>query len=297
MRRIVVIDPSGPAPADLLTANCEALSGRGFEVELRLYPNEAGHRLSPDGIQARAALLTDALCEAETSVILCARGGYGASDLLDRIPWRHLGQVEPKLVCGFSDISALQIALYLRLGWPGVHGPMPGSGLWQDAGADVNLLLELFRRWPGPMSGCIELVPESAGEASGVLVGGCYTVLGDLLGSRHFPPIERDHILFLEDVNESAPRLLRNWNQWLQTGMTRRLRAIVLGRFVHRDERERPALNELVSLLQARCDCPVFQSPEFGHIAPNLPLMIGAHARIGENRLDWSWPSAGGGSI
>jgi muramoyltetrapeptide carboxypeptidase len=289
LQRIIVIDPCGPADAELLENNLSFLASSGFHIEPRLYPSSAGPRLAKAGIELRAELLIDALLDPGAAIVLCARGGYGGSDLLPLMPWNRLADASPKLLVGFSDVSALQSALFAKLGWPSLHGPMPGSALWNQDGADVACLMSVLKSWPGATHGHLKLLENTFDEPiEGELYGGCFVVLGDLLGSGYMPGREQPQILFLEDVNESLPRLLRNWNQWCQTGMTQTLSAIVLGEFRHQDRKELALLQKLSQHLQERIDCPVFQSREFGHIKPNMPLMISAQARISNAQLDWS---------
>lgn len=288
MRRIVVIDPCGAAQRALLDRNLAALAAAGFEIDARLYARRAGHRFDPDGVAARRALVESALADAEPAIVLCARGGYGGSDLLDGLDWARLERAAPKLLAGCSDAGALQCAAWTRLGWPSLHGPMPGSTLWRPGGADVASLLDAFRRWPGAVRGSIAVTPVGAcPEAAGTLFGGCFTVLGDLVGTPDFPPSLQGAILFVEDVNESAPRLLRAWNQWRRMGLDRGLAALVLGGFTHRDDAEADALERLPGWLAQRSACPVFRSADFGHLAPNFPLMLGAAARVEDGALRW----------
>ena len=119
----------------------------------------------------------------------------------------------------------------------------------------------------------------------GTLIGGCLSVLSALIGTPYFPKSLQGHILFLEDTHETAERILRFWNQWLDCDLVADLAAVVLGRFTdlsgeHDEE-------WLVTRLAERCTVPLFRSPDFGHISPNHPLVIGAGARISGRVLEW----------
>ncbi|MCZ7599132.1 MAG: LD-carboxypeptidase [Gammaproteobacteria bacterium] len=171
---MVVIDPSGRPDAGALAASCRALTDLGFDVERRHYPDDAGPRLAARGVAARLALLEGALADGD--VILCARGGYGMSDLLPQLDFEALAARAPSPVVGFSDISALLSALYARLGWPSLHAPMPGSPLWREEGDDVRAVREVLAAWPGSCAGSLPV--RGDGEARGPLFGGCLSVLG-----------------------------------------------------------------------------------------------------------------------
>ena len=110
-------------------------------------------------------------------------------------------------------------------------------------------------------------------------------MLSALIGTPYFPKTLQGHILFLEDTHETAERVLRFWNQWLDCDLVGELAAVVVGRFTDlsggHDE------DWLVTRLAERCTVPLFCSPDFGHISPNHPLVIGADAQIDGEILKW----------
>ena len=172
---------------------------------------------------------------------------------------------------------------------------MPGSPLWQCDEASVTALLNHLRGWPGEISGGITLL-DSDGRCDGVikgrLFGGCMAVLSGLIGTPHFPASLQDHILFLEDVNESLPRILRMLTHWVLSGSLQGVQAIVLGAFSHKDAKEREHLKNLCQRVSERINVPVFRSEQFGHVQDNWPLAIGADAEISTGKLRWRLASA-----
>lgn len=285
--KVGIVDPSGAPVVEALTTNCAALEAAGLAASRRDYPTDAGDRLAAAGVAARAVLLNDALDRYD--IVICSRGGYGISDLLDALDWRRLAVSAPRLVVGFSDITALQCALYARLGWASLHAPMPGSTLWRPGSADVDAVVDVLRNWPGECEGAVAVQGTSPSELRGPLFGGCMSVIGSLIGTPYFPRSLAGHIVFLEDVNENAARILRFWNQWRQSGALDGVAAVVLGCFVHADADERPGLDALPERIAERSDCPVLTSSDFGHSVPNLPLMTGADATISAGRLQWRY--------
>jgi len=284
---IRILEPSGPPENEVLSRNLKAVREQGFEVEYTPCPVDANARLEADGIEIRLGAFQSALA-GNSRYLLSARGGYGASELLSRLDWDALAKDLPRILIGFSDISALQSALYARLDWPSLHGPMPGSPLWQG-GEDVTALLGLLKsgdRWTGSIS--VTPVSKAPGlECQGRLFGGCLSVLSNLVGTPNLPSDLSGHILFFEDTGESAPRLLRYWRQWLDAGLLRGVNAVVFGRFTEMGstvETDSWAVTELA----ARTPCPVFSSRDFGHVTPNMPLAIGAQAEIKHDQLLWS---------
>ena len=165
---------------------------------------------------------------------------------------------------------------------------MPGSSLWRN-GPDVEHLLQLLstdRPWGGRIA--VDRVANIVGDDAprGILFGGCLSVLSGLIGTPYLPTSLEGHILFLEDAHESAARVLRFWNQWLDSGLLDGVSAVVLGCFTELfgegDE------DWLVARLAERCAIPLYQSRDFGHVTPNYPLVIGSEARITNGSLSWT---------
>ena len=284
---IHVLEPSGPPESDVLDRNLRAIRQQGFEVDYTPCSADAKTRLEIQGIEIRLGALQSAL-DSNSRYLLSARGGYGASELLSRLDWDGLANEVPRVLIGFSDVSALQSALYARLRWPSLHAPMPGSSLWQG-GEDVRALLDLLRS-DRPWAGSINLAPVSKTpelKCQGCLFGGCLSVLSNLVGTPDLPSDLSGHILFFEDTGESAPRLLRYWRQWLDSGLLKGVSAVVFGRFTEMGSMTE-ADSWAVTELAARTPCPVFSSRDFGHVTPNLPLAIGAQAEIRHDRLLWN---------
>ena len=284
---LTVVEPSSAPESALLESNLGVLRQVGIRVSYQRYPLDAGDRQAQVGVNTRAQILSGVLSDPEIAYVLAARGGYGASDLLRHLDWSALSSLPKTVVIGFSDISALQVALYVRLGWPAIHGPMPGSSLWSN-GPDVDCLVRLLSS-PRPWNSAISVSPFGGSSTDttvqGTLIGGCLSVLSALIGTPYFPETLQGYILFLEDTNETAERVLRFWNQWLECDLVGDLAAVVVGRFTdlsgdHDEE-------WLVTRLAERCTVPLFRSPDFGHISPNHPLVIGAEARIDGGILKW----------
>ena len=284
---LTVVEPSSAPESAVLESNLGVLHQAGIRVRYQRYPLDAGDRQAQVGVNARAQILSGVLSDPEIAYVLAARGGYGVSDLLRHLDWSALSSLPKTVVIGFSDISALQVALYVRLGWPAIHGPMPGSSLWSN-GPDVDCLVRLLSS-PRPWNSAISVSPFGGSSTDttvqGTLIGGCLSVLSALIGTPYFPETLQGYILFLEDTNETAERVLRFWNQWLDCDLVGDLAAVVVGRFTdlsgdHDEE-------WLVTRLAERCTVPLFRSPDFGHISPNYPLVIGADARIDGGILKW----------
>lgn len=288
---IKVIEPCGPPVAELLDRHLSMLRKAELDVSYESLGLSTLSRLEEAGVLARSAQISDALHSDEVGIILSARGGYGASDLLGRIDWERLAGLERKCLIGFSDVTALQSALFTILGWSSLHASMPGSPLWQNGATVTNLITLLRAGRRDSWSGDIKLSPVAGsrpmtGPIEGQLFGGCLSVLSNLIGTRYLPQRFSRHILFFEDTGETAPRILRDWRQWLDAGLLTGVRAVVFGQFTECFS-DLAEARWLLAELAERTPCPVFSSTDFGHIENNAPLGIGAEATIGENVLKW----------
>lgn len=285
--KLRIVFPSSPCTEDQLAKGLSDLKQAGFSTECKkpnVYPQLP---FLSGSVEDRLSEFTEALFDKSIRFILCARGGYGASDLLDALPWGKLKSIEPKYIVGFSDISALHSAFFAKLGWVSVHAPMPGSRLWGKNGSqDLESLYELFRA-PTEWSGSIRIkniASQIDSSINGWLFGGCLSVLCSLVGTPYFPHSLRGAILLLEDTGETPGEVLRMINQLKHCGLLESASALVLGYF---ESLEDP--DTLFQEIARRVSIPVLSSMDFGHLSPNFPWVLGAYGEIHGNELRWTY--------
>lgn len=289
---IRIIRPSSRGGEDLLKDRILDLENHGFKVLPILESPPSPWPFTAGSISDRKSNLVSALFETESNIIMCARGGYGASDLLPHLPWEELRHQSHKWIVGFSDISAIHSAFWTQLKWPGIHGPMPGSTLWgQSSQDDIQFLIELMLQRKD-QSGSLEISPLSdhkiGTKTEGWMFGGCLSVLVNLIGTPYFPKSLAGAFLFLEEINESPGKIMRMWNQLVQSKSTRGLKGIIWGRITelgtHSEE-------DLKQELAKTNDVPVWSSNDFGHSSPNWSIIIGAQAQLDPftSRLNWHY--------
>lgn len=294
--KVRLIRPSSREKDNLLSQNVADLTRRGFIVQNQDHALDAGWPFSSGSRDDRLRELRDALLDPEIQIILAARGGYGASDLLPLLPWDKLKKGPEKFVVGFSDVSALHSAFYSQLGWRGIHGLMPSNSYWGQGGfhGDVDALCTILAN-PYHTTGTLTIGRSfvdgkevSGPSISGKLWGGCFSVLTNLIGTPYFPRTLADHVIFWEDIGENPGRLMRFLNQWLQSGALQGVKGIVMGRFVDCDDEGGTLAGRLPREVAQRTGLPVFESEDFGHCSPNFPLMVGAHAKVTQSQLTWT---------
>jgi muramoyltetrapeptide carboxypeptidase len=229
----------------------------------------------------RLGQLHAAIADPDVQVILALRGQYGTTRLLDRIDYQALA-ASGKIVVGFSDITALHMALYAQTGARSYAGPMAAG----DFGAVEPVAFTLDDFW-ACLAGPTHLVTgEGAGnpavDVRGTVWGGNLAMFMSLVGTPYFPAIDGG-ILFFEDIGEHPYRVERMLLQLLQTGVLARQQALVLGDFS--GYRLAPADNgydfqAMLAHLRAVLPVPVLTGLEFGHIARRVTIPFGAQGHL-----------------
>ncbi len=276
---VAVVAPGGPVDPGKLARGLARLSAAGF------VPETAEGLLRREGYLAgddrhRAGQMEWALTLPEARAVMAARGGYGTTRLLPLLDWGKAA-ARPKLLIGYSDITALLAYVSTRLRLPAIHGPMAAADL---AGRPDGRALDAFARLAGG-----EVSPREpwglpcerlrGGAAEGVLAGGCLSVLTALLGTPYEPDFQGT-LLFLEDVREPSYRIDRMLTQWVQSGRLRKIAGIVAARIapVHDDEEE--GIRRAFASAGKDLSVPVWYGFPAGHVRPNYPLPFGVRARI-----------------
>lgn len=279
----VIAPSSAPADPDRLRRGIEQVQRRGYRVL------QSPTALSPRGYLAgpdpeRLAAINHVLRDPEIKVIFCARGGYGALRLLPHLDYAA-AQQHPNVLVGYSDVTALQLALYAQSGLPSVSGPMVAVE-WPDldAASERQLWALLRGASPAPLLGPREevLVPIQPGSAEGVLLGGNLSVLTRLIGTPYLPDLT-GALLFLEDVGEAPYRIDGLFAHLKLAGMLNRLGGLILGGFTEAvPEPGKPSLtlDEVLTDYVADLPCPVARGLVYGHFPVKSVLPIGVRARL-----------------
>lgn len=268
--RIAVVSPSSPVDRELVTRGVARLAERYRPVvDAHVYDAER-YLAGPDAVRAKA--LRAALTEPETRAVFCARGGSGAGRLL---PLLDLASTPPRLLIGFSDVTALHGALQ-RLGRTSVHGPVVTQAAEQPQSVLDRLFQLLEGGLPPPLTGA---VPLFEGVAEGPLVGGNLAVLATLLGTS-FMPDTRGAILLLEDDGEQPYRLDRLWTHLRNAGILAGLAGIALGDFTNCDRPGAWSARDVLRTLAEESRLPCAVGFPVGHGPLNMPLGLGTRVRL-----------------
>jgi muramoyltetrapeptide carboxypeptidase len=292
--RLAVLCVSGPVDPEPLAAGLDALRSAGLDPVTYPSLTEPGTMrpyLAGDDAM-RAGDLRAALGDPGIAGILFARGGYGAQRTLEAMDWDGLANgpgLPPKVLAGYSDVTAVLEAVAVRLGWASLFSPMVvhlGAGI-RDGAAHYSfgsLLCTLLRpaeaaaiRYPR----AVTVVP---GSARGVTVGGTLSLLVSSLGTGTSRPA-RGGILLLEDVDEEPYRVDRMLTQLRRSGYLDGVAGIITGAFHGCGPSE--LIHDILTERLGALAVPMLAWADVGHGGPfqTFPLGIAAELDSGQATL------------
>lgn len=287
LRRTGAVAVAAPASAPLEAARyaegLAALRARGLRVETPR-PQIAPFGFLAGTDEERLAELNALLRRDDLEAIVCARGGYGTLRLLPHLDY-DAARRHPKLLVGYSDVTALHAALLVRAGLPGLHGPMVAPD-WPALDAASEALFWRLAGGEAPVEilgpGGERLTGLRPGAAEGLLFGGNLTMLCALLGTPYLPDLS-GAILFLEEVGEPPYRVDRLFAQLHLAGVLERLGGLVLGAFTGAEPLpNRPSLplEAVLAHYTAGLPFPVAEGLVYGHFPRKSTLPVGVRARL-----------------
>lgn len=241
--------------------------------------------------QARAADVNAMFADDQVKAVFAVRGGWGCARILPLLDFRTI-RANPKLLIGYSDITALHMAFAARAGFTTIHGPNASSA-WGKASWEPFRALVFEGATPtyrNPPSLEDRLVPRqwrtraiTGGKAEGRLLGGNLTVLTTLMGSAYVPDFT-GAILFIEDTNEAEYRIDRMLTQLSLAGVLGKVKGVVFGQCTECVNTGAGYGNFTLSdVLQQHLKplgVPAFEGAMFGHIANQFSLPVGAKVEI-----------------
>jgi muramoyltetrapeptide carboxypeptidase len=231
----------------------------------------------------RAAELNAFFKDPEVKAVFCMKGGWGCARILDLLDYESIAK-QPKIIMGFSDITALLVAIQVRTGLVTFHGPVGNSG-WNEYTTSIlkRVLMqgEKTEYLPGPKS---EDAPKviRAGISRGVLCGGNLSVLAGMIGSAYVP-LWKNKILFLEETGEEPYRIDRMFTQLRLSGVLSQISGFVFGKCVKctAEEPERAfTFQEVLEQHIIPLEIPAFAGAMIGHIENKITIPLGIHAEL-----------------
>lgn len=269
----------------------ESLEGLGLKVKIGEHVL-ARHGYLSGTDKERAADINRFFKDDGIRAVLPIRGGWGSSRVLPHLDFDEIRR-NPKVVLGYSDITALHLAIHAKTGLVTFHGPN-GMGRW-DTWSIEYLKRVLFNAEAVTFENPQALSDRNAlaqtenrvqtitpGTASGRLIGGNLTVMTTILGSPYVPSAD-GAILFLEDVGEDLYRIDRMFTQLKLAGILDRIRGFVFGTCAECGPGEGFAsltLEEIFADHIKPLRIPAWFGAMIGHQTPQWTLPVGADVQI-----------------
>ena len=293
---IRIIAPSGSLSrvrTDVLERALAYLDENGFKVTYSTNCREMD-QFSSSSVESRVADLHEAFADPDVKAVMACIGGFNVNQILPYIDY-DLIKANPKILCGYSDITALLNAVYARTGLVTYHAPhLAALGFLREREYTHRYLTAcLMNEEPVPVvpsetAGSYTVLQE--GTCEGEIVGGNLCTLNLLQGTPYMPDI-RDRVLFIEDDNIMGDyfpyEFDRNLQSLLQAGGAESVRGIVFGRF---DESCKLTEDTIRAIIKGKVPAgiPVVFGIDFGHVFPMISFPVGGRVKLSANgdRID-----------
>lgn len=269
----------------------ESFEAMGLKVKFgKNIRNRYGHLAGTD--EERAEELNDMFKDESVKAVIALRGGSGAARILDKLDYGAIKN-NPKIFIGYSDITALHLAIFEKTGLVTFHGPVAVSS-WNSFSTDYLKRL-LFEKeaitYENPNSKGDELVQTSnrirvinGGSVKGQLLGGNLSVLTGIMGSEYFPKDWTGKILYLEDVGEKIYAVDRMMSQLYLGGVFNQISGFVFGKCSDCDPGGSGygslTLEEVIDHYIKPLNIPAYSGAMIGHISDNITIPNGIEAEL-----------------
>jgi len=282
----------------------ERIKSLGLSVSYGAHVREKDELIS-SRVESRVSDLNDAFKDKSVDAILTVIGGFNSNQLLKHLDYKAI-RSNPKIFCGYSDITVLSNAIFAKTGLVTYSGPhfssfgmkkgfeytMEGfknclfssrpfeitpSKEWSNDKWYLDQNKRKFVKNKGP-------IVINKGEAKGRIIGGNLGTLSLLQGTEFMPSL-KDSILFIEDDYESrAVTFDRVLQSLLHQPGFERVRGIVIGRFERESNISDRALRKIIQTKKELMDIPIVANVDFGHTTPMITFPIGGEGKINLNK-------------
>ena len=254
----------------------DILKSHGFRVKegKSLYARD-GYLAGSDELRAKDIM--DMFLDDDVDAILCYKGGFGVTRLLDLLDFNEIKK-HPKLLIGFSDVTALLISINQLSGIPTIHGEMGVRYARADEFTKKHFFDCLLNdEYPVLKNQAEEAITINSGKATGQIIGGNLCLIHALMGTPY--EIDTDNkILFIEEVNEAPYKIDRMLSTLRLAGKFKNLKGVILGKFSGCDDTENNGdqqLSDLINTYFKNLNVPVLANFESGHAFPFLNIPFG----------------------
>ncbi len=252
-------------------------------------------------IESRVSDLHAAYLNPDVDGLITVIGGYNSNQLFDSLDWDIIAN-NPKILCGFSDITALQNAIYAKTGVVTYSGPhysnfgqkqfdpytadyfkkcvfddKPYEVLPSKYWTDDQWFLNQDDRNPVKNEGYWAL---SDGEGEGTIIGGNLCTLNLLQGTEYMPTADKVFLFVEDDADTYAELFDRDLESLIQSFTPGSIQAVVIGRFQKQSEMTREKLIEVIKNKKRLAGIPIIANADFGHTDPKITFPLGGTAKL-----------------
>lgn len=278
---VLLVSPSGPTSPERVARGVELLTGWGLRPVLA--PNAyARHGYLAGTDDLRAADLNAAFADPQVRGVICTRGGYGVQRIVDAIDMAAVRR-DPKVVAGFSDITALQFALWRGARLAGVHGP---GAAWRDERTPLRSAESLHAALMTTEPVSVAAVPAEdtfgvrvPGRATGTLLGGNLCMIAASIGTPDLPDLT-GAVLLIEDVQEPPYKVDRMLTQLRRAGALDGLAGVAVGQFTDCADSWDITVADVLTEGLGELGVPVLGGLPIGHGPGQLTVPVGTPATL-----------------
>ncbi len=276
-----VVAPASNVREEDLQAGCDALRRAGYRP---LYFDSILEKVLyfAGSVERRVRELEDMFERDDVRAIICARGGYGANYLLEKLDLKKIKK-HPKIFVGYSDITSLLTHFLDEANLAVFHGPMVAKDWAHKDGVDLSSwqqALSSTSPWDVALDAHVRGLVD--GEAQGILYGGCLSLLAASLGTR-YEIKAAGTILFLEDLATKPFQIDRMLMQLKLGGYLDRVRGIVFGEMLDcvQTANQGYTLEEVILRVVGDLGVPIAFGVRSGHVTSrNITLPLGVRAKL-----------------
>lgn len=285
---IGIICPGGFMPLQQIKKSIEFLKSWGYQIKIGKTTGTQNNYFSGTD-EERLIDLQTMLDDKNVSAILCARGGYGISRIIDKIKFKKFIK-NPKWIIGFSDVTLLHSHINTNIKIATLHAPM--SAAFNNGEYKNDYILSLKKSIKGDKIKIkFKTSPiNNIGIAKGELIGGNLTLIAHSVGSNSQYKT-KNKILFLEDVGEYLYNIDRMIIQLKRTGFFNHLSGLIVGGFTELKDTNMPFGKTIFEIFQEHfCEFnfPICYHFPVGHQTENMALKIGANYQLNVNNKEVS---------
>ncbi len=277
---IAIIAPCGNIEKEKVLNGAKYFEEKGYKVKLgkNVFLQD---RYMSGSDEKRLEDLEGAFSDKTIDAIVCARGGYGAIRLISKINYEII-KSNPKIFCGYSDVTALSLMFLKKAGLITYSSPMIKSD-FQPEDLDEFTQKNFFKVLTGDIEKIepLKLKIYKQGKAQGILWGGNLATVASLCGQDFIPDVK--FIFFAEDLNEPVYKIDKYFRQLLNISEFRNnVTGMVLGDFLGVDEYQHQ-LDTLFDEIANELNIPIYSGYKITHNKSKLTIPIGDQTSLTEN--------------